>query len=71
MIRKGKWKLIESFDPARVELYNLSDDLGEEENLADSHPDRRDELLSELEAWRVSVQAESMMPNPNFNAGAQ
>jgi hypothetical protein len=29
ILRKGDWKLIESFDPATVELYNLSDDLGE------------------------------------------
>lgn len=70
VIRKGEWKLIESFDPAGVELYNLSDDLGETRDLADTYPDRRDELLGELEAWRKSVRAERMIPNPSFSAEA-
>ncbi len=64
-IRKGPWKLIESFDPAKVELYNLDDDLSETTNLADQMPERRDALLQELEAWRMSVRAERMLPNPN------
>ena len=68
VIRKGDWKLIESFDPAQVELYNLSEDLGETTNLADTQPARRDSLLGELEAWRVTVGAERMQPNPNFAA---
>jgi arylsulfatase A-like enzyme len=65
VIRKGNWKLIESFDPAGVELYNLNDDLGETNNLADTDPDCRDGLLSELNAWRSTVRAERMLPNPN------
>ncbi|MFN9914756.1 MAG: sulfatase-like hydrolase/transferase, partial [Pirellulaceae bacterium] len=28
VIRRGGWKLIESFDPAAVELYDLAEDLG-------------------------------------------
>lgn len=51
VIRRGKWKLIETFDPAGVELYNLNDDLGETKNLADTDPNRRDALLRELNAW--------------------
>ena len=62
--RKGDCKLIESFDPAVVELYNLEQDIGETTNLADTYPDRRDALLNELETWRVSVRAERMLPNP-------
>ena len=65
VIRKGEWKLIESFDPASVELYHLSEDLGETKNVAESLPERRDALLAELEAWRISVGAERMRPNPN------
>ena len=71
VIRKGDWKLIESFDPAAVELYNLSDDPGETNNLADSSLDRRDALLKELESWRVSVHAERMLPNPNFGPSSR
>ncbi|MEL6109200.1 MAG: sulfatase [Planctomycetota bacterium] len=65
VVRRGDWKLIETFDPEGVELYNLKNDLGEQKDLASAEPRRRDELLRELEAWRVSVGAERMTPNPD------
>ena len=67
VIRKGDWKLIETFDPEGIELYDLKTDLGETTNLADAKPERRDTLLKELEAWRVSVGAERMLPNPDYD----
>lgn len=66
VIRKGHWKLIESFDPATVELYNLAEDLGETCDLAEVEVKRRDSLLRELAAWRQTVGAERMAPNPDF-----
>jgi arylsulfatase A-like enzyme len=71
VIRKGDWKLIEAFDPASVELYNLKTDLSETTDFAERQPDRRDSLLKELEAWRVSVRAERMLPNPDFAPNAK
>ena len=68
VIRKGHWKLIESFDPATVELYNLAEDLGETCDLAEVELKRRGSLLRELEAWRQTVGAEQMAPNPNFES---
>lgn len=68
VIRKDDWKLIESFDPARVELYNLKTDLSETTDLSQKEPHIRNALLQELEAWRVAVRAERMLPNPNFQA---
>ena len=68
VIRKGDWKLIQSFDPAAVELYNLKEDLSETTDLANRFPQRREALLAELEAWRDSVDAEPMRPNPNHRA---
>ncbi|MEM9367281.1 MAG: sulfatase-like hydrolase/transferase, partial [Planctomycetota bacterium] len=70
VIRKGDWKLIESFDPAQVELYNLRADLGETTNLAEDEPVRREALLQELEAWRTAVGAERMRPNPRATMNA-
>lgn len=35
-IRQGDWKLIRFYDPAKTELYNLADDLGETNDLAGS-----------------------------------
>jgi arylsulfatase A-like enzyme len=67
VIRKGPWKLIETFDPAGFELYNLDKDLSETTNLAESNPAKLAELRKELEAWRTEVGAEMMRPNPDFD----
>ena len=66
VIRKGDWKLILSYDPKSIELYNLKNDLSEKTNLADKHPTLRDQLLTDLEGWKKSVKAEEMTPNPQF-----
>jgi arylsulfatase A len=70
VIRKGPWKLIETFDPEGVELYDLARDLGETTNLAAAEPERARELRAELEAWRVDVGAERMLPNPGHDPNA-
>ena len=63
VIRKGDWKLIQSFDPAKVELFNLTDDISEKYDLANIRTNVRDELLVELNAWREEVGAEMMKIN--------
>jgi arylsulfatase A-like enzyme len=70
VIRKGAWKLIETFDPAGYELYNLAEDLGETINLAETQPAKLSELREELDAWRSEVKAELMQPNPNYDPNA-
>lgn len=70
VIRRGPWKLIETFDPAGVELYNLADDLGETRNLASAQPALTAELRRELDAWRREVGAEMMQPNPDYDPSA-
>jgi len=65
VMRKGEWKLIETFDPQGVELYHLGDDLGETTNLAKKEPAKLAELREELDAWRKEVDAEMMEPNPD------
>ncbi len=67
VIRRGDWKLIESFDPAGVELYNLRGDLSETSNLVAREPARRETLLQELNQWRQAVRAEMMQPNPDYD----
>ncbi len=66
VIRRGPWKLIETFDPEGIELYNLDEDLSETTNLASQHPDIVDALRQQLNAWRSDVGAESMQPNPDY-----
>ncbi len=70
VIRKGPWKLIETFDPAGIELYNLADDLSETHNLAGEQPEKTAALQRELEAWRQDVGAEKMLPNPDYDPAA-
>ncbi len=70
VIRKGSWKLIETFDPEGIELYHLTDDLSETKNLASTQTAKVDELRRELEAWRHDVDAEMMKPNPDYDPSA-
>jgi arylsulfatase A-like enzyme len=56
-IRKGAWKLIEFFDSGTAELYNLADDVGEADNLAEKQPAKVAELKKLLEEWRRNVGA--------------
>jgi len=54
-IRKGNWKLLEFFDDGHLELYNLKDDLGEKNNLAEKMPDKTKKLHRMLHKWRRSL----------------
>jgi len=74
-IRAGNWKLIEWFectigrvaDSPPYELYNLEADPTEACNLAEREPVRCAELARRLRAWRHSVGAQEMVPNPSYN----
>lgn len=64
-VRKGEWKLIEFFE-GEIELYNLTHDISEDNNLADEHPDIVKEMLKELHAWLDEVHAIKPNPNPDW-----
>ena len=52
-----------------VELYNLKDDLGEQNNLSAIEIDKRDELLEELLRWQKNIKAPIPMdPNPEYQS---
>ena len=58
-LRVGDWKYIEPRKPSgkanpQPELYNLANDLAEEHNLAEQHPDKVKELAAELNKIRDS-----------------
>ncbi len=53
----GEWKLLEFYEDHRLELYKLSDDVGESKNLAEIFPDKANELLVKLRAWRKETGA--------------
>ncbi|MFS4482743.1 sulfatase [Hyunsoonleella sp. 2307UL5-6] len=51
VVRKGDWKLHYYFEDDGIELYNLSEDIGERNNLVDRNPEKREELLKILKNW--------------------
>jgi arylsulfatase A-like enzyme len=63
LIQVGPWKLMEFLEDNRLELYNLEDDLGERENLAERMPDKTEALYASLLAWRKAIKAP--MPTKN------
>ncbi len=54
-IRQGDYKLITNTSFSETSLYNLRDDLGEEDDLAVQYPDLVQELLETLKAWQKDV----------------
>jgi len=66
-VLKGDWKLIEFYEGQESELYNLSLDPKESNNLAKSHPEKAKQLLDMLATWRTSVDAQMMTPNPKYD----
>jgi arylsulfatase A-like enzyme len=66
-IRSGDYKLIEFYNDMRVELYHLSEDIGEQHDLATSQSPKAAELRARLHAWRAEVGAQMPLPNPAYD----
>ena len=72
-LRAGDYKLIEWFDETicgpgnEFELYNLKEDIGEQNNLAGRMPKKTRQLKEMLATWRVKVGAQMLTPNPNYD----
>lgn len=56
-VRLGRYKLIEYFENQDIELYDLQEDPGEKNNIAQSEPDKTAELLLALRKWREQTDA--------------
>jgi len=56
-LRKGDWKLainnVSIPEKTSIELYNLANDIGEENNLADQFPERGEEMLNLMDSART------------------
>ncbi|UZR97428.1 sulfatase-like hydrolase/transferase [Chondrinema litorale] len=50
-VREGDWKLLCDYDGSRPELYNIVKDPGEQNNLAESQPEKVNELTQKLISW--------------------
>jgi arylsulfatase A-like enzyme len=56
-IRQGDWKLVRHRGSRETELYNLADDIGEKHNLAESRPEKRQELQAAWDDWNAQLVA--------------
>ena len=52
------------YDTGTVELYDLSKDISERNNLAEQNKVLTDELLNKLHHWRIEVNATMPTKNP-------
>ena len=68
LIHAGDWKLMEFLEDGKIELYHLSNDIGETKNLATEMPDKAKELHNRLIEWRKQVNAP--MPTKNDPASS-
>jgi arylsulfatase A-like enzyme len=74
-VRKGDWKLIRFYAtseefPNRYELYNLREDIGETNNLAEARPDLVKELDALIEDFLARTGALVPRPNPAYDPKA-
>ena len=56
-VRDGKYKLIDWYQDGKVELFDLSNDIGEKHNVAEEYPEVTAKLLKELRDWKKAVNA--------------
>mgnify|MGYP000848162890 CR=1 FL=1 len=66
-VRDGNWMLVEFYDAEQVELYDLSQDIREAQDLAAAQAQRVAQMRAALADWRLAVNAQSNTPNPNFD----
>ena len=67
-ILQGDWKLIEFYDSNTVELYNLSEDISESNNLSLEFPEKTVELLNRLHELQTSMNAKTVTLNPDHKS---
>lgn len=67
-IRSGDYKLLEYFENKTVQLYNLKEDLSEQNDISASNPKKADELRTKLHQWRAKINAQMMEPNPEYKS---
>lgn len=64
----GDWKLIEFFEDNRLELFNLSIDPSEQDDLAAREPKRTAEMAAKLHAWQKEIEAKIPEVNPDYES---
>lgn len=63
VIRSGNWKLLEFLEDGKLELYDISQDIGEKNDLSKTNTEKTSELAQKLRVWRTGINAP--MPTKN------
>lgn len=66
IVQVDNWKLIHYWEDGRNELYRLTDDIGEQHDLAQQEPARVKRMASALDAWLKQTGALLPKPNPEY-----
>ena len=66
-VRAGDYKLLEYFENGTVQLFDLSKDIGEQNDLSPAMPEKVAQLHRMLHDWRIEVSARLMQPNPDYS----
>ncbi|MGK7395252.1 MAG: sulfatase [Candidatus Cyclobacteriaceae bacterium M3_2C_046] len=66
VVRMGDYKLIEFYEDGALELYNLREDISEQNNLVEQMPDKAEALHQLLVNWRQEKKAKMPIPNPDY-----
>lgn len=64
-IREGDYKLFERYEDGRVHLCNLKDDIGEQIDVADEHPELVTKMRQRLHDWYKTVDAKFLQRKDN------
>lgn len=66
-VRYKNYKLLEYYENNTVQLFDLSNDIKEEHDLAQQQPELVNKLRDMLHQWRNDVNARMMDPNPQYD----
>jgi len=64
-MRDGDWLLVELYDENKAELYDLSVDLEEKNDVADQNTEVLNSMRSALDKWRIETKVQYNTPNPD------
>ena len=67
-IRLGDYKLLEYFENDTVQLFNLKEDIGEQNDISENEPTIREKLRALLHSWRNDVSAQMPQQNTNYES---
>lgn len=56
-VRKGDWKLVLHYETRKIELYHLSEDISESQDLVSENPEKAKELYAVLYEWLMESKA--------------